>query len=314
MFLTRKSPKLLCIIISLINIVMVFFVYNGATHNSSAYSSLYLVEYQFENKSDIYSMIDRQYSAQHDSASLSDFSLQVGYIGLCLKFMDETLDKEGDNGLICGYTSDIIDKYNDQVPSFSLTSSNSTNAAGLELFDLVKTFQENVMKKVIFIVLLIFLVALIVLQVYSLLGFLPFQKYVLILISITLFSSFIILNIILIWLLVADSTMTNTGYETSLKILTVSSSNKPQSILWAVFALLIVESIFYAYEFGRLGKKKGESKVNGGDAEQNAGGDYSYGYHPQVYSYNKNNNNHKYNTHRPNGSVMSSISTLRGVL
>lgn len=293
---------------------MVFFLYNGATHNSDAYSSLFLVEYQFENKSDIYSMIDGQYSAQHDGASLSDFSLKVGYMGLCLKFGDSTLNSAGKNDNICGYTSDIIDTYNTKVPSFSLTSSNSTNAAGLELFDLAKTFQDNVMKKVIFIVLLIFLLALLVLQIYSILGFLPFQLYASILIFIVLFSSFIILNIILIWLLVADSTMTNIGYETSLKIITVSSSNKPQSILWAVFGLQIVQSIFYIWDFFKPGNPKTNSKVNGsgGDIEKDAGVGYSYGYHPQAYTYNNNIN--KYNTHGANGSVMSSISTLRGVL
>lgn len=306
LFVTKRFPHIICVVLTLINVAVVFFLYNGATHNSNAYASLYLVEYRFENKSDIFAMIESQYAAQHDGAALQDFSLKVGYMGLCLTFGDASLDSQGQDGHVCGYTSDIVSAYSTDVPSFSLTNSNSTNAAGLELFDLAQNFQSKVMHKVVFVVLLIFLLALLVLQIYSLLAFLPLQLYVSLLIISTIFSCFVILCIVITWLLVADSTLVNTGYETSLKILLVSSNKKPQSLLWALFALLIVEAAFHIWKL--LGTKS-PSNPNS-DFEKDPPLAYSYGYHPQAYVHNPT----KHYTHAPSGSVMSSISTLRGVL
>lgn len=314
-YLTKKLPKLLTIVITLISIVMVFFVYNGATHNSNSFSSLYLIEYQFQNRSDIYTLLDGQYSAQHGGAALSDFSLKVGYNGLCIKFADESQDDHGQSGNTCGYTEDIISTYQSKVPLFTLTGSNSTSAAGLELFELAKTFQQSVMKKAILIVLLITLLALILEQIYSLVSFLPLQLYVSLLILFTISCALIIQTISLIWLLVADTALTRTGYRTSLKILSVQSSFKPQSLMWTVFAFLIILLAFYTWDlFANVltVNRNKKSNKSGHDLEMKIPS--STGYYGYNHGYNKHGYNHPHYRCNPSqgGSVMSSISTLRG--
>ncbi|GMM28814.1 hypothetical protein DAMA08_015300 [Martiniozyma asiatica (nom. inval.)] len=272
---------------------MVFFLLNGATHNSSGYSSLWLVDYKFNNESSIYSMVASQYAKINDGAQLSDFSLKVGYLGMCVNFGSSS-DEEND----CGYTNDISNLYSTEMPDFTLTSSssNSTTKAELQLLDLAKDFQKKVMKREIYSVQLIFLLALLVVQTYYCIGPLPFQNYALLLAIFMLCASFVILSIITVWVVVADYTVSVLGEVTSLNILQVLQNGKVTNILWAAFSLHVLEMALYAWIIYQL--KTLEANNSKEDLEK-ANNGYGYDY--------------KY-TYSGSDGVMSSISMLKKTL
>lgn len=283
LFFVKKAPKLICTLLTIINIVMIFFVMNGATHDSSGYSSLYLYEYQFNNGSDIAGLLATQYSQQHDGKSLSDFSMKVGFMGVCVDF-----GKESD----CGYTNDMKTDYDDKVPSFSVTNNkNSSSSATLELFTLAETLQNKATKYQIFIGEIIVLLALLITQVYNMISFLPFQMYIEWLILSILGSFFTILCISITWLMVSCANVMNIGSTMTMNILSFSQGVKPQRILWAAFALCILQITFYSWNLvsGELsGINFNRKRKSGKDVEKDM--------------------------HSIDNSILSSISTLRGTL
>ncbi|GMM44702.1 Fig1 protein [Pichia kluyveri] len=218
---------------------MIFFVMNGATHDSSGYSSLYLYEYQFNNQSDISNLLATQYSQQHDGKKLSDFSMKVGFMGICVDFGDD---------LDCGYTSDMKTDYDDKVPSFSVTNNkNTTSSATLELFTLAETLQNKATKYQIFIVEIITLLVLLVAQLYNMISFLPFQIYIQWFILFVLTVFFTIICISISWVMISCANVMNLGSVMTMNILSFAQGKKPQNVLWAAFALCILQVIFYIW-------------------------------------------------------------------
>lgn len=235
----KRTPKLLCTLLTIVNIIMIFFVMNGATHDSSGYSSLYLYEYQFNNQSDISNLLATQYSQQHDGKKLSDFSMKVGFMGICVDFGDD---------LDCGYTSDMKTDYDDKVPSFSVTNNkNTTSSATLELFTLAETLQNKATKYQIFIVEIITLLVLLVAQLYNMISFLPFQIYIQWFILFVLTVFFTIICISISWVMISCANVMNLGFVMTMNILSFAQGKKPQSVLWAAFALCIFQVIFYIW-------------------------------------------------------------------
>lgn len=292
MFFVKKTPKLLCAIVTIINIVMIFFVMNGATHDSNAYSNLYLVEYRFNQSSDISGLLSSQYSQQHDGSKLEDFVMKVGFMGVCVDFGGNDTTS---GGLDCGYTSDMDEKYQSQVPSFSVTSSkNSTSSATLKLFDMAHTIQNKAIKYQIYIVELLCLLVLLVAQVYNMIGCLPFQFYIQCFMMLTLFASFTIICISITWFLVTIQNLQSIGGVMTMNILSFDQGKRPQGVLWAVFAFSVIQIGFYVWRILQNGvdsstpkrSKPRSRKVT--DLEKDVGS--------------------------LNNSVMSSITTLRGTL
>lgn len=279
----KKTPKFVCLLLTIVNIVMIFFVINGATHDSAAYNSLYLYQYKFNNSSDISHLLASQYSTQHKGKNLEDFVMSVGFMGVCLEF-------GGDEDTLCGYTDDMQTQYEKQVPSFSVTNNkNTTSGANLELFGVAKTFQHTV-KKHILIVELVALLLLLVTQLYNMIGFLPFQFYVQMFIFVVIACYSIIMLISISWVMITCQDLKTVGGPLTMNILSFSKGTKPVGILWAAFALAIVQVAFYVWiclsgedflqRFGCRGRRT--------DAEKEAGS--------------------------INNSVLSSITTLRGTL
>ncbi|ODQ48575.1 hypothetical protein PICMEDRAFT_14123 [Pichia membranifaciens NRRL Y-2026] len=285
LFFVKKTPKFLCAVVTIINVVMIFFVINGATHDSDAYSNLYSVEFTFNQTSDISSALSTQYSKQHKGNSLQDFVVRVGYMGVCINFGD---------GMQCGYTSDMEYTYQDQVPSFSVTggNKNSTSSTSLEVFDIAYAIQQKTARHQIFIVEIIFLLALLVVQLYNMIGFLPLQKYASYLSMLILGSFWIILCISITWTMVVCHDLVSVGGVMTMNILSFSKGKRSQGVLWAVFALTIVQTAYYMWTLiGGTGFMQGISRSGAKkntDVEKDAGS--------------------------VSDSVMSSITTLRGTL
>lgn len=269
-FLIKKTPNLICFLFTLINIIMLFFVINGATHNSNAYSSLYLIEYRFNQTSEISTLIASQYSSQNDGDKIQDFAMEVGFMGVCLNFGGNATDRDG---LTCGYTSDMYSEYHSDVPSFLLTSStNNSSTAALQLFDIASRFQNKATKYRIFIVEIVFLLVLLILQLYNSIGFLPFQIYVRYLIIMVIFSTFIIICISITWLLVTVQSLESVAGAMTMNILSFKPGKKAQTILWVVFALLVLQISFYIWQIiavGNLASRLGTSK-DAPDVEKDA--------------------------------------------
>lgn len=291
-YFVKKTPKLLCALITIVNIVMIFFVMNGATHDSDAYSNLYLIEYKFNQSSDISGLLSSQYSQQHDGNKLEDFVMKVGFMGVCVDFGGNDTTS---GGLDCGYTSDMDEKYESQVPSFSVTSSkNSTSSATLKLFDMAHTIQNKAIKYQIHIVEILFLLIILVAQVYNMIGCLPFQTYIQSFIILALGSFFIIDCISITWLLVTIQNLQNVGGVMTMNILSFTQGKRPQGILWAVFALSVIQLGFYIWKMIR-------NQVEAPTLTKNN-------------SRNRKVNDLEKDLGSLNDSVMSSITTLRGTL
>lgn len=257
LFFAKKTPKLLCTIITIVNIVMIFFVVNGSTHDSDAYSNLYLVEYKFNTESAISPILSSQYSQQHKNSSLNNFSMKVGFMGVCVDF---------GNDLNCGYTSDMETAYENEVPSFSVVNNESennttitnstihTSSVSLELFEIAQKIQNKSIKYHIFIVEIVYLLFLLLIQTYSLIGFLPFQIYVSYFISFVLGSFMVILCISITWLMVSCHDLVSVGMVMTMNILSFTKGNKTQNILWAVFTLTFIQIFYYLWTFVKVNK------------------------------------------------------------
>jgi hypothetical protein len=290
LFFAKKAPKFLCLLLTIINIVMIFFVMNGATHDSNAYSNLYLVEYKFNQTSDISGLLAEQYTHQHNGTKLNDFFMRVGFMGVCVNFGGNDIT---DGGLDCGYTSDMNEKYDNEIPSFSVTSGkNNTSNAALQLFDIAYTIQNKTIKYQIFIVEIIFLLVVLVAQLYNMIGILPFQIYMEYFIILTITSFFTIVCISITWLMVTQQNLQSIGNVMTMNILTFTQGNRPQGILWAVFALAIIQLGFYVWNI--LKKEAVLSNMN--------------------MKRSKGTNDIEKDIGSINNSVMSSITTLRGTL
>lgn len=285
LFVVRKTPKLFCLLLTIINIILIFFVINGATHDSDAYSNLQLVEYRFNSGSQISEILSSQYSSKHDGKNITEFSMKVGFLGTCLDF-------GGDKEMDCGYTSDMKSLYENDVPSFSVSSgTNSTTGANLKLFDICEIIQKKTTKYQIFIVELIFLLVLLVSQLYNAIAFLPFQQYIYFFIVSIIGCFFTILCISITWLTVTIENIVNMGEVMTMDIIEFEKGQRVQNLVWAVFALTIVQSLYYFWDFvkerGLLSKSTKQSKCKK-DVEKDSGS--------------------------LSDSVMSSISTLRDTL
>lgn len=349
--LVKQFPKLLALILTIVNIALIFFVLNGATHDSSAYNSLALIEYKFNSSSDIYSLLSLQYSKNHSHEKLDEFVIKVGYRGVCISFTD------GKDNLNCGYTSDMDAAYSSKVPSFSVTdNNNSTGRASLEMFDIAYSIQEKSYKSNIYIAELICLLAALICQVYTILGFLPFQNYVLLLILGVLTSFFIINCIAITWLMVVLGNLVGVGGVLTMNILSFTVVSKPVGILWATLAITIVQGSLYLWHFlgGNIkvkSKNSTTSKVDMASTDLHRGisdyfpnkfargagygryGEYGrYGGHGRYDGYGRNEDygpsgpgyiinpslKHAWDFERGptsyDNSVLSSITTLRGTL
>ncbi|KAG0683592.1 hypothetical protein C6P42_000618 [Pichia californica] len=285
LFFVKKTPKFVTLLLTIINIIMIFFVMNGSTHDSDAYADIYLVEYQFNNTGGISSALSSQYSSAHDGNNIDEFIMRVGFMGVCINFGD---------GMECGYIGDMDYTYGNEVPSFSISSSNknSTSTASLGLFDIAYKIQDKTFRYHIFIVEIIFLLVLFVVQFYNMIGFLPFQKYVTYIAIFVVSSFWIILTISITWIMVVAHDLVNIGSVMTMNILSFSSGKRAPGILWAAFSITIVQLLYYGWIvvkdeeiFQRIFNRSSNKKS---DVEKDAGS--------------------------MSDSVMSSITTLRGTL
>lgn len=241
----QKAPRLICAIITIVNIIMIFFVMSCTTHDSDAYSKLYIAEVKYNSTNEISSMLDSQYMQQHDGNKLLDFSMKIGFQGVCLDFGGKSDSIYGAN---CGYTADMNDAYGLKVPSFSVTSNqNSTSGAELDMFDITHHIQDKATKYRIYIVEMIVLLLLLLFQVYNFIGFLPGQEYALLAIIAFIFIFFTIHCISITWLMVTMQNLQTLGSVMTMNILTFTQGKRIQGIIWSVFGLVILQIGFYAW-------------------------------------------------------------------
>lgn len=263
---------------------------NCATHNSNGYSDLYIVNVKYNATNEISSLLNSQYMQQHDNNEIIDFSLKIGFMGVCLDFGGEKDSVYGPN---CGYTGDMNNSYESKVPSFSVTSNqNSTSGAELELFEVTHRIQEKATKYRIYIVELVALLILLLVQLYNLIGFLPGQTYVLLAIIAILMGFFIIHCISITWLMVTMQNLQMIGGVMTMNILTFTQGKRIQGVIWVILGLSIIQMGFYSWLIFRGGA--GKEPATGLKAIKHKGVERDYG----GYNY----------------SVMSSISTLRDTL
>lgn len=288
---------------------MIFFVMNASTHDSDAYADLYLVELQFNETSGITNALSTQYSSKHDGNHIEDFIMRIGFMGVCIDFGDE---------MNCGYISDMDYTYESEVPSFSVTTSSdssntnnnnnssnnttnvkTTSTSSLELFDIAYKIQKKTISYHIFIVEIIFLLILLITQFYNMIEFLPFQKYIFYSAILILSSFWIILAISITWVLVVCHDLISLGNVMTMNVLEISKGKRVQGVLWASFAITIVQLMYYAWIFI---KDNNIDLIN-------------------MCKFNKNGNSNddkNIDVEKEAGSVsdsvMSSITTLRGTL
>ncbi|TID15444.1 hypothetical protein CANINC_004410 [Pichia inconspicua] len=272
------------------NIVMVFFIMSCTTHNSDGYAKLYIAEIKFNSTNEISTMLNSQYMQQHDSNRLLDFSMRIGFQGVCLNFGGE---KDSIYGSNCGYTSDMNDLYGSKVPSFSVTSNqNSTSGAELDMFDITHKIQGKATKYRIYIVEIVVLLVLLLFQVYNILGFLPGQEYALLAIIALILIFFTIHCISITWLLVTMQNLQTLGSVMTMNILAFFQGKRIQGVIWSVFGLILLQMGFYAWLLITGAVAGGANTINAPTRRKDVEKDYR-GY---------------------NHSVMSSISTLRDTL
>lgn len=152
LFLVKKLPKLLILLLLIINVFLLGFLLAGCYSSSSTYSSVYLAKVQYNLSSDLYDNVKAAYKSQNSSTELSSMSLKIGYVGVCVDASNKTTcTSYGELSSLSEYAGISI------IPTTSKSKSRQ-----IDLINIVQTFRDvcyaNVLIASIILTLLLLLI------------------------------------------------------------------------------------------------------------------------------------------------------------
>lgn len=236
-----------------------FFVLLGCTKSGDSYSGVYLLETSFNRSSPI---IRNVHTTTANSTNIST-AIKTGFLGSCITAKTGTNSTE----TVCGYTSQILPKYKDQLPSFSLYNelTNSTTQT-ISLADLNLTLNKGLKGKVgsstkgeVVILCMLLIVEIIAVGInIASLGFRYTRFSVLCygVIGVMASISCLLAALSLSWTVVLRKVVGSLITETSMGLLNGKVGGRIERIQWATLLLALLQipvATFFAWKESRNG-------------------------------------------------------------
>ncbi|KAH3666298.1 hypothetical protein OGAPHI_004487 [Ogataea philodendri] len=229
-FLLRKGPKIGMILILFVNVFLLAFLLVGCTTSESRYSDVYLLQYEFNQSSSMFPLIESAYE-KTNSKSMSKMKVRVGYKGICVEA----------NGTNSCSTSLGSTDYKSTYPGVSLynTGSNSTTTS-MNLVDIAVQYNAKVSEPFVLMASLVLTLLLLVSLVYGSIPFLPWKHVC----SYTSFSLSAILCILwgigAMWAHVAANAGAKLSATSSMTIVAATIGSRAAAMIWCSFSFYIV--------------------------------------------------------------------------
>ncbi|KAG7711390.1 hypothetical protein KL914_000032 [Ogataea haglerorum] len=248
-FFLRKGPKLLVLLLLVINIFLLAFLLVGCSSSSSQYSNVYLVEYKFNQSSAFYNKIENAYSRSNND-DLTSMRVLVGYRGICVKT---------DSATLC---STNIEKtnYKEIYPGVSLynTDANSTSSS-LSLVDMAVEFNTKVTQPYILMASLVLTLFLLGSLLYAYIPLLPWKW-------VAPYTSFALSSVLCVlwgiggmWAHVAAKSGAVIGTTASMTIIEGSIGHRAAAMIWSSFSFYVVSLVCTSVGLAKQIRSKQES-------------------------------------------------------
>ncbi|AOA61697.1 Mating protein [Komagataella phaffii CBS 7435] len=215
----------------------------GASKPAKSFSSIYLVEYKFNQTSPMFPLLEQAYKNQ-DAKGLSLMSVKAGYMGICVDtpklLQGNSTDEMKELGSQITCTSrDSIGKFNKDFMGVSLYSSGTnTTAAFIDLVSIVDAFSNRMVKPYLLMAILVLSICLFCNLLYSALPFMPCkpiaERSALVLSTITSF----LWGVGAMWSHVASHSI-SIVQPSSMRIITGKVGLKAEIITWISFSFLL---------------------------------------------------------------------------
>lgn len=128
-FLVKKLPKYLTILLVFISIVLLCFILAGSFDTSPSFSNVYVLEFKFNSSSEYYPIIQKSYSLQNSSSTLSNMKIRVGYLGMCVLLNGSlTCSSNGNLGTLSSYSGVSLSNLTNPDSQLNLVNLASTFA------------------------------------------------------------------------------------------------------------------------------------------------------------------------------------------
>ena len=210
----------------------------GCTKTSSAFSSIYLLEYRFNETSPMYSLIEEAYEAKN-STNAAYMNIKIGYYGTCIEQGDAEND---DKSLSCDYTSNM-DLYN-KYQAISLYGTSASDATGsLDLVGIATSIQKHVIRPYLLWISIVLNVMLFAILFYCSFPFVPAReasKRISIILSLILT---LIWAIGAMWAHIAVKSGVQLVEPSSMNIIEGSIGTKSEALTWSSFTFYCIVSI-----------------------------------------------------------------------
>lgn len=151
-FLIKKLTKLFLLVLLIITTFLLTFLLIGCTDKSSTYSNVYLTKLQFNESSELYSNIQAAYKGSNISTKISEMSLRVGYLGVCLNI---------DKSFTCTNYKEL-NSVSDYTGISIIPTSKKSSGDQINLVDLAHNFRDVCYSNVLFAAVALTLLSLIV--------------------------------------------------------------------------------------------------------------------------------------------------------
>lgn len=245
-----QAPRAITIGLVFVSIFLLSFVMVGCMHATSAFSSVYLVKFQYNKASPVYENIQEYFNSTNSSNTLGSVVVKTGVTGVCTSMNGETL---------C--TSQNVGTFNRSelftVANFTIYEGNINHELGsLNLLDLALSFSSTEMYGLILSVLICLGIALVSLVFVA---FFPVPPK-----NWRNTSAYLFLCLALILSVISNLTMytsanaTRTAVEgASMELIDVQIGSKASAMYWVAFVLIVLACALIWPTYKRL-----EDEVN----------------------------------------------------
>lgn len=226
-------------------------------------SSTYLVKYQFNTESPLYSVISTQFNSQNYTGDLEDVKILSGYMGVCVDNIpaDYYRNSSTKSSKVCFNRKKVDDMeiYDDlTIKIFNFKSSNSTDesqSSDLNILDLAHQNSEELVHPYLLMVVIIFTILLFGITFYAMIPKLPFKNQVqLILMGLSAVIT-LLWAIGAIWAHVAINCNVSLISRASMNIITAEKGTKSQALSWTAFSFMLIDCIIIWMIYFRDRKK-----------------------------------------------------------
>lgn len=233
--IVTKLPRVTIGFFLFITIFLLTFLFIGCTSPSSSFSSVYVIQYQYNQNSTLYSNVENEYNGKNLSG-YSTMQIRAGYLSVCAL--------NDNNSPTCASKSNLsaLQNYNQGIDMYNSTSIQASIAA-VDPLQLAQSFSNNIINPYFVLISLFFTVVGFVSTIWTGTSFLPQHKVMhqVWLYSIGLGWLFWVIGGI--WLRVAANASVQTIQQSSFTLLQAEMGSRASAMGWTAFAFLTLSVI-----------------------------------------------------------------------